>query len=70
MPDEARRAIENDSSGSIFKIMDMRSLASAKSRIDSAAAKDLPTDSAATRYLQLQMEVVGESLGIETEKKK
>jgi len=49
--------------------MDMRSLASAKSRVDSADAKNVPTDSAATRYLRLQMEMVGEFLGINTEKK-
>ena len=66
LPDAARRAIANDTGGSLFQIMDFRSLASAKARIDQADAKHRPTDAAATRYLQLQMELVGQQLGIDT----
>ena len=66
MPDAARRALENDTNGSIFHIIDYRSLASAKSRIDQANSKNMPTDAAATRYLELQMGIVGEELGVET----
>ena len=66
LPDAARRAMEQDSGGSIFQIMDYRSLANAKTRLDSADAKNTPTDKSATRYLQLQMELVGKQLGIDT----
>lgn len=69
LPDAARRALETDTAGSIFQILDYRSLASAKSRIDHADTKNVPTDAAATRYLQLQMKIVGEELGINTDEK-
>lgn len=70
LPDAARRALENDRAGSIFQILDFRSLASAKARIDHAEAKNVPTDPAAMRYLKLQMEMVGKQLGIDTSEKK
>jgi hypothetical protein len=47
-------------------MIDFRSLASAKIRIDQADAKNRPTDAAAVRYLHLQMTLVGEELGIDT----
>jgi len=50
--------------------MQLRSLASAKQRIEGAAGKNMPTDATAQRYLQLQMEVVGKQLGIDTSEKK
>jgi hypothetical protein len=67
LPDAARRAFENDTNGSIFRILDYRSLANAKARIDHANSKNMPTDAAATRYLELQMGIVGEELGVETD---
>lgn len=69
LPDAARRALEQDVGGSIFKILDFRSLASAKGRIDQADAKNRPTDASANRFIQIQMELVGEQLGIKTSEK-
>lgn len=66
MPDAARRALEDDCNGSIFQILDLRSLAHAKARIDAARKGDRPTDAAATRYTRIQMEAVGRELGIST----
>ena len=66
LPDAARRAIAQDTGGSLFQILDFRSLASAKARIDQADAKHRPTDATAVRYLQLHMELVGRELGIDT----
>ena len=64
LPDEAREAIENDFNGSIFKIMDMRGFADAKARIERANAKDMPTDTQATRYLEIEMSEVAKELKI------
>ena len=58
--------MEQDTAGSIFQILDFRSLANAKARIEQAEGKDRPTDAAALRYTQIQMELVGEELGIDT----
>jgi len=66
LPDAARQALEDDCNGSIFQMLDFRSLANAKARIDSARKGDHPTDAAATRYTRLQMELVGRTLGIST----
>ena len=66
LPDAARRAIENDYNGSLFKIIDMRGLANAKTRIDGAAKGEVPTDRTAQRYLRLHLESVGKDLGIDT----
>jgi len=66
LPDAARRALDNDTNGSLFQILDLRGLANAKTRIDNAAKGDVPTDRAAQRYLRLHMESVGEELGIST----
>jgi len=64
LPDAAREALDADLNGSIFQIIDMRGLASAKSRIDNAERGKVPTDRAAQRYLRLQMESVERELGI------
>jgi hypothetical protein len=45
-------------------------LANAKQRIDGVDGKNMPTDATAQRYLQLQMELVGKQLGIDTSEKK
>jgi len=66
LPDAARRALDNDFNGSLFKILDLRGLASAKSRIDHAAKGEVPTDRAAQRYLRIHLESVGQELGIDT----
>jgi len=66
LPDAARQALEDDCNGSIFQMLDFRSLANAKARIDSARKGDHPTDAAAARYTRLQMELVGRTLGIAT----
>jgi hypothetical protein len=52
--------------GMLFQIFNLRSLADAKQRIDHAPQGKLPTDAAAQRFLRLQMEAVGEELGIST----
>jgi len=70
LPDAARRALDLDTAGSIFQILDFRSLASAKARIDQADAKNVPTDTSAMRYLKFQMELAGKQLGINTSEKK
>lgn len=70
LPDAARAALEDDTNGSIFQIMQLRSLANAKQRIDGVDGKNMPTDATAQRYLQLQMELVGKQLGIDTSEKK
>jgi len=67
LPDAARKALDNDMNGSLFQIMDLRGLASAKARIDGAAKGEVPTDRAAQRYLRLHMEFVGRELGIKTQ---
>jgi hypothetical protein len=67
LPDAARRAIENDYNGSLFKIIDMRGLANAKTRIDGAAKGEVPQDRTAQRYLRIHLESVGRELGIKTE---
>jgi len=66
LPDAARRALDDDCNGSIFHLLDFRSLANAKQRIETAGKGDRPTDAAATRYTRLQMEAVGRELGIST----
>ena len=66
LPDAARRALENDYNGALFQILDLRGLANAKSRIDSATKGEVPTDRAAQRYLRLHLESVGKDLGIDT----
>ena len=66
LPDAARQALEDDCNGSIFQMMDYRSLANAKTRIDSARKGDHPTDPAAERYTRIQMELVGRQLGVTT----
>ena len=58
--------MENDVGGALFEIMDLRALASAKERIDSAPKGQTPTDSAARRYLRLHLASVGRELGIKT----
>jgi hypothetical protein len=50
----------------MFQIIDLRSLAGAKARIDSADGKKIPTDSAAQRYLRLHLLSVGKEMGIDT----
>jgi len=66
LPDAARRALDDDTNGSLFQILDLRGLANAKSRIDNAAKGEVPTDRAAQRYLRLHLESVGKDLGIDT----
>ena len=66
LPATARAALENDTNGSMFQIIDLRSLADAKARIDSADGKHIPTDNAAQRYLRLHLLSVGQELGIDT----
>ena len=66
LPDTARKALENDTNGSLFQILDLRSLADAKSRIDGADGKHVPTDKSAQRYLRLHLLSVGQELGIDT----
>ena len=66
LPDAARKALEDDTNGSVFQIIDLRALASAKSRIDGASKGDIPTDHAAQRYLRIHLESVGQELGIDT----
>ena len=55
-----------DLNGMLFQIFNLRSLADAKQRIDSAPQGKIPTDHAAQRFLHLQLEAVGEELGIST----
>ena len=66
MPREAEQALAEDMNGMLFQIFNLRSLADAKQRIDHAPQGKLPTDAAAQRFLRLQMEAVGEELGIST----
>ena len=68
LPDQAREALENDTNGSIFQILELRALANAKSRIDDAGKGDVPTDRVAQRYLQLHLGLVGDEMGISTDK--
>ena len=67
LPDEARRALDTDYNGNIFKIIDMRGFAGAKQRIDNADSKNMPTDKQATRYIKIEMRLIGESLGVKTD---
>ena len=67
LPDEARRAMDDDYNGSIFKIIDMRGFANAKQRIDQADSKNVPTDKQAVKYLQIEMGLVGKELGVKTD---
>ena len=66
LPREAERALDEDMNGMIFQIFNLRSLADAKQRIDHAPKGEVPTDPAAQRFLRLQLEAVGEELGIST----
>ena len=67
LPDEARKALDDDYNGAIFKIMDMRGFADAKQRIEHADSKSIPTDRQAVKYLQIEMGLVGKELGVKTE---
>lgn len=67
MPDAARKALDADYNGSIFKIIDMRGFADAKQRIENANSKDIPTDKQAMKYRQIEMNFVGKELGVKTE---
>jgi hypothetical protein len=66
LPREAEQALAEDMNGMLFQIFNLRSLADAKQRIDHAPQGEVPTDAAAQRFLRLQMEAVGEELGIST----
>ena len=66
LPDDARKALDDDYNGSIFQILDLRALADAKSRLERADPKDPPTDYQVQRYMQLMMGVVGSELDVDT----